>query len=132
MKMKKDTLILILIVVIIVLIIGGFVYNKVQNDRKLLANVQDKTILFYREDCPHCINVENFIKDNNIESKVQLEKKEASKDEQNSYLMTLIAGKKCSIPSNELGVPFLWDGSDSKCFLGDQDIINFFKQKIGI
>lgn len=130
--MEKSKIITILIAAIIILIIGGFLYSKTQNDKKLLESVQSKTILFYREDCPHCVNVENFIKDNDIESRVQLEKKEAAKDEQNSYLMTLIAGKKCSIPNDELGVPFLWDGPDSKCFLGDQDIINFLKQKTGI
>ena len=37
----------------------------------------------------------------------------------------------CKISANAIGVPFLWDGPDSKCIVGDQDVINFFKSKIG-
>jgi len=35
--------------------------------------------------------------------------------------------KICELPTDSIGVPFLWDGKD--CLIGDQDIINFFKQK---
>ena len=108
----------------------NFFNDKLEND--ILSSVKDKTIFFYGDGCPHCANVEKFFQDNNIESKVQFEKQEVFNNKQNSYLMTIIATKKCNISENNLGVPFLWDGPDSKCVLGDQDIINFFKQKIGI
>jgi len=130
--MKKSTTITILIVVIIIIIIGAFFYFKMQNDKKLLASIQDKTIFFYGDGCPHCANVEKFFQDNNVESKIQFEKMEVFNNRSNSSLMDLVAAKKCNISSGELGVPFLWDGPDSKCLLGDQDIINFFKQKLGI
>ena len=35
----------------------------------------------------------------------------------------------CGLPTDSIGVPFLWDGE--KCFIGDQDIINFFSAKGG-
>jgi len=130
--MKKNTTITIFIVVIIIIIIGAFFYFKMQNDKKLLASVQDKTIFFYGDGCPHCANVEKFFQDNNVESKIQFEKMEVFNNRGNASLMDLIASKKCNISSNDLGVPFLWDGPDKKCILGDQDIINFFKQKLGI
>jgi glutaredoxin len=107
----------------------NFFKEKLEND--ILSTVKDKMIFFYGEGCPHCANVEKFSQDNKVESKVQFEKQEVFNNTQNAYLMTLVATKKCNIPENELGVPFLWDGPDLKCLLGDQDIINFFKEKIG-
>lgn len=130
--MKKSSIIITISVIVIILVIANFYYTKMQNDKKLLASIQDKIIFFYGEGCPHCANVEKFFQDNSVESKVQFEKREVWGDKQNTYLMTLIATKKCNLPENELGVPFLWNGSDSKCLLGDQPIIDFFKQKIGI
>ena len=105
---------------------------KKRSEQKLLDSNKDKTIFFYGDGCPHCAIVETFFQDNNVESKVQFEKQEVFNNKQNSNLMTIIATKKCSISENNLGVPFLWDGQNSKCLVGDQDIINFFKQKIGI
>ena len=128
--MKKNTVITILIVVIIVLIIGGFVFAKVQNDKKLLASIQDKIIFFYGEGCPHCANVEKFFQENNIEDKIQFEKKEVYNDRGNAKLLILLAKRKCGFKENEIGVPFLWDGENSKCTVGDQPIIDYFKEKI--
>lgn len=131
--MKKSTIIIIFIVII--LIVVGIYYiteAKKRSDQKLLDSVQNNIIFFYGDGCPHCANVEKFFQDNNVESKVQFEKQEVFNNKQNSNLMTIIATKKCNISESNLGVPFLWDGPDSKCFLGDEDIINFFKQKIGI
>ena len=130
--MKKSSIIITISIIVIILIIATFYYTKTEKNKKLLTSVQDKIIFFYGEGCPHCLNVEKFVQDNNVESKVQFDKKEVWGDKQNAYLMTLVATKKCNLPENELGVPFLWYGPDSKCFLGDQSIIDFFKQKIGI
>jgi glutaredoxin len=130
--MKKNIIIIIFLVIILIIGIYYTTEAKKRNDQKLLASVQDKLIFFYGDGCPHCVNVEKFFQDNNVESKVQFEKKETFNDTRNSSLMSLIAEKKCSISGNELGVPLLWDGQNSKCLLGDQDIINFFKQKLGI
>ena len=128
--MKKNTIITILIVVIIILIIGGFVFAKVQNDKKLLASIQDKIIFFYGEGCPHCANVEKFFKENEIENKIQFEEKEVYNDKNNAKLLILAAKRKCNLNENEIGVPFLWDGGNSKCTVGDQPIIDYFKEKV--
>jgi hypothetical protein len=108
----------------------NFFKEKLKNN--ILDTVKDKIVFFYGEGWSHCANVEKFFQDNNIESKVQFEKQEVFNNTLNAYLMTLIATKKCNIQDNELGVPILWSGPDQKCILGDQDIINFFKQKLGI
>jgi len=89
---------------------------------------QSQIILFYGIGCPHCAKVEEFIKENQIEKTIPFVKKEIYFNRQNAKELEEKA-KICEIPENEVGVPFLWDGE--KCFLGDVDIINFFKEKIG-
>lgn len=87
-------------------------------------------ILFYGIGCPHCAVVDEYIKQNNIEEKVSFQKKEALFHPDNWELMiekASICGLSTS--TDDIGVPFLWDGSE--CFMGPTDIINFFNQKIG-
>ncbi len=92
------------------------------------ANIQNQEIiLFYGDGCPHCEIVEEYISQNNVETKVSFAKKEAYYNKQNANDLASKA-KACGIPTDSIGVPFLWDGS--KCLVGDQDIIEFFKSKI--
>jgi glutaredoxin len=86
-------------------------------------------VYFYGDACPHCLNVEKFIEDNKIEDKVSFEKKEVFENEENAMELAGFA-QKCRLSAANIGVPFLWDGS--KCYVGDTDIINFFKQKAGV
>ena len=37
----------------------------------------------------------------------------------------------CKIPKEELGVPLLFDGPNSKCYVGEIEIQDFFKSKTG-
>lgn len=89
---------------------------------------QNKIILFYGENCPFCQKVEDFIKENKVEEKVRFERKEVFNNEENARELVEKA-QICGLSAAEIGVPLLWDGS--KCFVGDTDIINFFKQKDG-
>jgi flagellar basal body-associated protein FliL len=89
----------------------------------------NKIILYYKEACPFCLNVEKFMAENKVEEKITLEKKEVHENKDNAAEL----GQKaefCKINSNEVGVPFLWDGPNAKCLVGDVDIINFFQQKL--
>lgn len=88
---------------------------------------QSQIIFFYGIGCPHCAKVEEFIKENKVKEKISFVEKEIYFNKENQKELTEKA-KICEIPENEIGVPFLWDGE--KCFLGDVDIINFFKEKI--
>jgi glutaredoxin len=85
-------------------------------------------ILFYGDGCPHCINVDKFINDNKVEEKISFVRKEVFNNQKNAEEMAGKA-KTCGLPTDTIGVPFLWTGS--QCVLGDTDIINFFKEKIG-
>lgn len=83
-------------------------------------------ILFYGDGCPHCTIVEEYIKENKITDKVSFVQKEVYYNQSNAKELKEKA-KICGLPTDSIGVPFLWDGE--KCLIGDQDIINFFKQK---
>ncbi len=83
-------------------------------------------ILFYGDGCPHCAIVEEYVSKNGIEVKVPFAKKEVYYNKKNSAELGEKA-KICGIPTNSVGVPFLWDGA--KCYVGDQEIVEFFKQK---
>lgn len=83
-------------------------------------------ILFYGDGCPHCKIVEEYVEANGIEAKVPFTKKEVYYNKANSAEL----GEKaiaCGMPTDSIGVPFLWDGA--QCYVGDQDIIEYFKDK---
>ncbi|MBP6890909.1 MAG: hypothetical protein PHH17_02855 [Candidatus Pacebacteria bacterium] len=86
-------------------------------------------VLFYGDGCPHCEIVEKYVTENNIESIVSFAKKEVYYNKQNSAELVEKA-ESCGMPTDSIGVPFLWDGS--KCHVGDHDIIEFFKLKTNI
>jgi len=70
--------------------------------------------------------VEEYIKENNINDKISFAQKEVYYNQNNAKELEAKA-KICELPTDSIGVPLLWDGE--KCLIGDQDIINFFKQK---
>lgn len=85
-------------------------------------------ILFYGETCPHCKVVEKYITDNNISEKVNFTQSEVYNNKDNATFM-IEKQKECNLDKNMVGaVPFLW--TQDKCFLGQDDIIQFFKDKV--
>lgn len=107
--------------------------NTVQNstNNSVASEKQDENqiIFFYGDGCPHCAIVEEYIKENNVNDKIVFSTKEVYHNRNNSKQLEEKA-KMCGMPTDSIGVPFLWDGE--KCFVGDQDIIEFFKSKINI
>ncbi len=120
-----------IILFIIVLVFSFWVLMKNRGGGELInQNVgQNQIILFYKDSCPHCAIVEEYSKENNIEDKISLCQKEVYYNRGNADELAKKA-KICDIPTDYIGVPLLWDGETSKCFVGDQDIIEFFNQKI--
>ena len=88
---------------------------------------ESQIILFYGIGCPHCAIVEKYIEENKVKEEISFAEKEVYYNQSNAKELEEKA-KICKIPENEVGVPFLWDGK--KCYIGDVDIINFFKEKI--
>jgi glutaredoxin len=126
---KKVLIPTILFAVVLIFSVVVLVKNKGGNNLKPEnpPNKQSEIILFYGDDCPHCAIVEEYIKDNKVKEKISFEEKEVYYNKENSDELVEKA-KICGIPENYIGVPFLWDGE--KCLVGDQEIIEFFNQKI--
>jgi glutaredoxin len=128
----KNKIIIPIILFIAVLIFSFFVLlrekNKNQTNETTTTENQssDQIILFYGDGCPHCAIVEDYINKNKIQEKIPLIQKEVYYNQNNAKDLKAKA-KICGLPTDSIGVPFLWDGE--KCLIGNQDIINFFKQK---
>lgn len=120
----KNKIIIPTILFIVVLGFSSFLLLQTKNqpDRK-----QSQIILFYGDGCPHCEIVDKYIEDNKIEEKVSFVRKEVYNNEKNQKEL-IEKAKACAISDNNIGVPFLWE--KGMCFVGDQDIIDFFKLKI--
>lgn len=88
---------------------------------------QTSIILYYGTGCPHCQKVEQYLKDNKVSDKISFQSKEVYSNEANSNEMNDKA-TNCGLKTENVGVPFLWDGSN--CIMGDQKVIEFFKKKI--
>jgi hypothetical protein len=80
--------------------------------------------LFYGIGCPHCAKVEEFIRENKIKEKIAFEEKEVYFNKENAKQLIEVA-KKCGFNEKEIGVPFLWNGENQRCIVGDEPIINF-------
>lgn len=85
-------------------------------------------ILFYGDGCPHCKIVEEFIMQSQADKKIAIAQKEVYHNSDNSAELETKA-EACGLATDSIGVPFLWDG-EGKCYIGDQDIIEFLKRKI--
>ena len=129
----KNKIIIPTVLFIVVLIFSFFALAKEKDKTLPVANKTTtenqsagQIILFYGDGCPHCAIVEEYIKENNINDKISFAQKEVYYNQNNAKELEAKA-KICGLPADSIGVPFLWDGE--KCLIGDEDIINFFKQK---
>jgi hypothetical protein len=91
--------------------------------------IPEGIILFYGDGCPHCENVDDFVSQNKIEDKVSFTRLEVWYNKDNQNILAQVV-QKCGTQTDQVGIPFLWDSE--KCYIGQDDVINFFKQKAGI
>ena len=121
-RWKKITLGALL--VLIVIFVGYKTWQKgranSQNDQITVTDAS--IILFYGAECPHCLDVEKYITDHQLDQKVQFSKLEVWHDKANANLLTQKA-QECGIKTEEVGVPFLW--SAGKCYVGVNEVENF-------
>ena len=116
-----------IIIILALIIIGVLVMYKINNKPIVEQDNGSAITLYYRTDCPHCQNVEKFLADNKVSEKISFNQKEVGSNSQNASELVAKA-KICQLNTNEILVPFLWDGA--KCFIGDSNIIDFFKKKM--
>lgn len=117
-----------LILSIAIIIIGALIFWAVSKPKKAEAPTSG-IVFYYGQDCSHCKNVEKFIEDNKIVDKVKFSQKEVQYNLNNSREF-LARVKECGINQNEAGVPFVY--SEGKCFVGEPEVTDFFKNKAGI
>jgi glutaredoxin len=136
----KKTISFLMFLGIFIAVSVGFYILKGHNKNSLNNTFSNSTsstqklteiVLFYGIGCPHCAKVEEFIKTNKIKEKIEFEEKEVYYNKENAQKLIEIA-KNCGFKENEIGVPFLWDGENQKCIIGDEPIINFFKEKLNL
>lgn len=122
--MKNNKIIPILIIIILVGGIFYFIRNKKDNKNPGAIN---NIVLYVGEGCEHCAKVEQFVKNQNVEKKLGLFIKEVYNNETNRNELKERAAL-CGTDSAKVGIPFLWNGSG--CTIGDDQIINFFKNRL--
>jgi len=128
----KNKIIISTILFAIVLIFSFFALSQTKNQASISKTAADQNqsnsqiILFYGDGCPHCAIVEKYIEENDIINKFSFAQKEVYHNQSNAKELEEKA-KICGLPTDSIGVPFLWDGST--CLVGDQPIIDFFKQR---
>ena len=124
--MKRKNL---LILILSLAVIAGSIlfFSKIK-----APSVDAGIVIFYSDNCPHCLNVEKFLEENKVLEKVAYTRK--SVDNNQANIVELIAkDKSCGIKEdspNFGAIPLLWEKETGKCLVGDQDVINFFKEKI--
>lgn len=98
---------------------------------KPATNIPSGNVLYYREECPHCRNVEAFISEYNVSSAINITQKEVWSNLENRAEFAEVI-KLCKLEISKTGVPFFYDAQSKACIMGDVDIIALFKQKLNI
>lgn len=85
---------------------------------------EDRAILYYGNGCPHCSEVEDFIKNNDLS--ISIDQKEIYQDKNNAEEFNRICSEE-GIGLMNRGVPFLY--AENECFIGDRQIISYLSTK---
>lgn len=125
MKIKKYWPLLVVIIIVLILAAGKIISGS--KNQAVNSTTDQAVILFYGDTCPHCKNVDKYLVDNKVRERFSFQELEVYNNQENALLLTKTA-KKCGLDTAKgVGVPFLSDGQT--CLIGDQDVINFFKNK---
>lgn len=107
---------------IIFFVIGVlFISSFLARDIKAQDN---KAILYYGNGCPHCAEVEDFIKNNAFN--FSIEQKEIYQNKINAEEFNKVCAEE-GISLMNRGVPFLY--AENECFIGDKQIISYLSAK---
>lgn len=88
-------------------------------------------IIFTQKGCSHCQNVEKYIQENNITSKIKIDFRELSSNSDNQKLLFETVKKCPEIDATQgVGTPLGYSTKENKCFYGDTSIIDWLKQML--
>jgi len=124
--MKK----LIPLFLILVAVAGYFYYNSTKANILGSTDSEAELILFWGDGCPHCETVKDYIKDNKLDSKVNITYKEVYSSQENQVELEATVKKCPEIDSSRgIGVPLAFDTQDNVCLYGDTPIIQWLSAK---
>jgi len=126
---KKLVIAIVGIVIILWLSITVASKRKNNTEPELVNNSNglSSVVFFYGNTCPNCKKVEQFIKDNNLEEKITITKKEIYDNRENALEFSK-AANLCGLSRNYIVVPFLLVGK--KCYSGISNTLNYLSEKI--
>jgi len=87
-------------------------------------------IFYYGKTCPHCREVEKWMRENKIEEKVKIVKKEVYDNRTNAEELAKTA-RACGLDTTAIGVPFLYT-PQGRCLIGKPEIISYLSNKVDI
>ena len=117
------------VVISVVIVILGYILVDSSNKKKAVKvslPSKEKIVYYYGLTCPHCKEVEEWMKKNKIEEKIKLEKKEVWYNRENAAELQEVA-RFCKLDPNAIGVPFLW--ADGKCYIGTPEVKKILEEK---
>lgn len=121
-KMKKNVKTIAIGLMMIVLGFLGISFYYFNKESPLIIP-KENIIFFYGRECPHCKDVENFLKENSIAERIPFDSIEIWHNKQNSNVLRSKANE-CGLLDDEIAVPFLY--ADGRCYVGTQSIEDFF------
>lgn len=94
------------------------------------VNMAQEYILFYGNGCPHCAQVEQYISDNAVDEKIDIDMKEIYFNRDNLADLQVYLDK-LGLDTHQIWVPFLVINNEDECSYinGSQPIIDFFQAK---
>jgi glutaredoxin len=89
-------------------------------------------VFYWGNGCPHCENVEKWLKENNSNAKIKVNYKEVYFNSKNQAELATIAKQYCPelITADGIYVPMSLDPVNKKCIQGDTPIIEFLSTKL--
>lgn len=131
MKQKIVTLLVVVLIagLMSLVVIGSNNKEKQVAVEKIESLGNGEPVLYYGDACPHCKEVEEWLKVNKVEEKVKFSKKEVWSNRQNAAELAEVA-KSCGLDVSSIGVPFLY--AEKECLVGTPDIEKYFTEKAGL
>ena len=124
---------IILALLVAAVLIGLYKFISKPTGTPVADDTKANLILFVGNGCPHCKNVEDFIKANNIDSKLVISQKEVYYNQINQKLLNDTVKNCPKIDTSQgIGVPLAYIKDTQTCLQGDTPIIDYLKTKAGI
>jgi glutaredoxin len=127
--MDKKIVLTSIIISVVIIVLGYILVDSSNKKAKIKVNLpsKDKVVYYYGLTCPHCKEVEEWMKKNKVEEKIKVEKKEVWYNKENAAELQEVA-RVCNLDSSSIGVPFLW--ADGKCYIGTPDVERILTEKL--